>query len=415
MVIGHFLTVGDKTSCGGVVLAGTSNITFYGRDAAIEGSFVTCGKHSGNFSIVGGVNCFFDMGTKLAGTLDSQSTCPCRANLINSIPDSYQNEAHFSNFTSQDVTKDTESTTTQRSHNTTNKSSSDSYAQSEQKIKPEPLPLPAVIFKTKRKMDDYDAEDMIYADLSEEQLKHKVGLTDVGVPCHNYSLIDFIAQAELPNENIMQWCNPYTMEDRDTSARMLFDKFRELSDLYSFVGEYQGLMRKMISHMQGNTGGNFTDPLLDKAMSERILEDTSDQSSLLVIKRTLIKNIDWDNGYYPLDKKGKLYEAIMGSILPKFDNIEDRVNGLGITVHDTWATHITLQSLEVNGNAFKATIHYHIQDHFGLDKSDVTHYFYKKFRIFRIWFLLQHWNQYGYKPFITEMNVTQVIEGSCNE
>ncbi|WP_080717539.1 DUF3289 family protein [Xenorhabdus bovienii] len=39
----------------------------------------------------------------------------------------------------------------------------------------------------------------------------------------------------------------------------------------------------------------------------------------------------------------------------------------------------------------------------------------QKFRIFRIWFLLQHWNQYGYKPFITEMNVTQVIEGSCNE
>ncbi|MDE9454702.1 PAAR domain-containing protein [Xenorhabdus bovienii] len=89
MAIGHFLTVGDKTSCGGVVLTGTSNITFYGRDAAIEGSFVTCGKHSGNFSIVGGVNCFFDMGAKLAGTLDSQSTCPCRANLINSIPDSY--------------------------------------------------------------------------------------------------------------------------------------------------------------------------------------------------------------------------------------------------------------------------------------------------------------------------------------
>ncbi|WP_275374033.1 hypothetical protein [Xenorhabdus bovienii] len=31
------------------------------------------------------------MGTKLAGTLDSQSTYPCGANLIHSIPDSYQN------------------------------------------------------------------------------------------------------------------------------------------------------------------------------------------------------------------------------------------------------------------------------------------------------------------------------------
>ncbi|MCC8367277.1 PAAR domain-containing protein [Xenorhabdus griffiniae] len=91
MAIGHFLTVGDKTSCGGIILTGISNITFYGRQAATEGSLVTCGNHSGNFSIVGGVNCFFDMGTKLAGTLDSQSTCPCGANLIHSIPDSYQN------------------------------------------------------------------------------------------------------------------------------------------------------------------------------------------------------------------------------------------------------------------------------------------------------------------------------------
>ncbi|WP_339426425.1 PAAR domain-containing protein [Photorhabdus heterorhabditis] len=58
MAIGHFLTVGDKTSCGGIILTGTNNITFYGRKAAVEGSLVICGNHSGNFSIVGGVNFF---------------------------------------------------------------------------------------------------------------------------------------------------------------------------------------------------------------------------------------------------------------------------------------------------------------------------------------------------------------------
>ncbi|WP_339373935.1 hypothetical protein [Xenorhabdus vietnamensis] len=40
------------------MLTGTSNITFYRRQAAVEGSLVTCGNHLGNFSIVGGVNFF---------------------------------------------------------------------------------------------------------------------------------------------------------------------------------------------------------------------------------------------------------------------------------------------------------------------------------------------------------------------
>ncbi|MCP9268017.1 PAAR domain-containing protein [Xenorhabdus sp. XENO-1] len=87
---GYFLTVSDKTTCGGEILTGTSNIKFYGRQAAIEGSTVTCGRYSGNYVIVGGVGSFLDKGAKLAGTLDSQSTCPCNASLICSIPDSYQ-------------------------------------------------------------------------------------------------------------------------------------------------------------------------------------------------------------------------------------------------------------------------------------------------------------------------------------
>ncbi|MBD2796734.1 DUF3289 family protein [Xenorhabdus sp. 18] len=48
-----------------------------------------------------------------------------------------------------------------------------------------------------------------------------------------------------------------------------------------------------------------------------------------------------------------------------------------------------------------------IQDHFGLDTSDVTHSLYKNFRIFRIWFLLQHWNQCAYKPFIFLLDISQ--------
>ncbi|MDO6409237.1 DUF3289 family protein [Pantoea phytobeneficialis] len=40
---------------------------------------------------------------------------------------------------------------------------------------------------------------------------------------------------------------------------------------------------------------------------------------------------------------------------------------------------------------------------------------YKQLRIFRLWFTLQRWDEYDYKPFITEMNATVDISGWKNE
>ncbi|MGV8003016.1 S-type pyocin domain-containing protein [Photorhabdus temperata subsp. temperata] len=92
MAKGYYLLVGDKTTCGGVIITGDQTITFNGRATAREGDHVTCGKHSGTYMIVGGVPSMFSMGRRLAGTLDSVSTCPCRARLINSVMDSYEKQ-----------------------------------------------------------------------------------------------------------------------------------------------------------------------------------------------------------------------------------------------------------------------------------------------------------------------------------
>ncbi|MCC8456061.1 S-type pyocin domain-containing protein [Photorhabdus aegyptia] len=92
MAIGYFLLVGDKTTCGGQIITGDHTMTFNGRATAREGDTVTCGKHPGTYTIVGGVSDVFDMGRKLAGTLDSVSTCPCRARFINSEMDSYEKQ-----------------------------------------------------------------------------------------------------------------------------------------------------------------------------------------------------------------------------------------------------------------------------------------------------------------------------------
>ncbi|WP_233149180.1 PAAR domain-containing protein [Shimwellia pseudoproteus] len=93
MATGYYLRVGDRTTCGGKILTGTPEINWYGADAAREGDFVSCGKHPGvSYHIRGGTKGFMDEMRQLAGTLDSISSCPCRARFIPSIPDCYERE-----------------------------------------------------------------------------------------------------------------------------------------------------------------------------------------------------------------------------------------------------------------------------------------------------------------------------------
>lgn len=289
---------------------------------------------------------------------------------------------------------------------TANKSDNADEKSEQVKKKPDPLIPPVRIFETKRKMDDYAAKDMPHGDLTEEVLKNKFDLWDVsakvnpytGVKSDTYSYGYYFPKKE---ENL----------DKEAIAKILFDEFRDLSGLFSFYGEYKGVIRKMITHMQGNTGKPFSDPLLDKALMEQILNDNTEKSSLKSIKSAIERKIDWENKLYPLQGKDKIGEAVSRSVLPKFNDWADRGNGLIITVHDTWSTHITLQSLAIKDNTYIATIHYKVQDHFGLDDEDISNKVFHKFRMFRIWFFLQRSAKYNYKPFITEMNATVIIKG----
>ncbi|BDH46559.1 hypothetical protein TUM12370_26030 [Salmonella enterica subsp. enterica serovar Choleraesuis] len=104
MAKGYYLRVGDKTTCDGKILTGDPAFTWYDSDAAREGDYVSCGKNPGvSYKILGGTESFLDGALRLAGTLDSISSCPCKAKFIPSIPDSYEKESIFtprpSNFT----------------------------------------------------------------------------------------------------------------------------------------------------------------------------------------------------------------------------------------------------------------------------------------------------------------------------
>jgi uncharacterized Zn-binding protein involved in type VI secretion len=84
---GFYLVQGDKTTCGGKITTGAEDHTLFDKPVAREQDSVTCGKHAGLFKIAGGIDNDTIHGRRMAGTLDSYSTCPCKAKFIPSMMD----------------------------------------------------------------------------------------------------------------------------------------------------------------------------------------------------------------------------------------------------------------------------------------------------------------------------------------
>ncbi|MCU6329697.1 DUF3289 family protein [Enterobacter quasiroggenkampii] len=407
---GVFLYHLDKTTCGGRIIAGAPDETYeiggIVRQQVRVGDPVTCGIHEGRFRVCGGMGDTYEVNGVLkewAGSLDSFSSCPCRARFVPTVfSHTYDSDCNAGRVAER--------------QNTDRKKK---LAEAKEKGL-EPMPVPVLIYATQRRMDDYDANDMHHGDLNEKTLKGRFGLTDVSAKVNPYKLTLVPSASASPYGGIYPGSlieSESVVVSREESARIMFDEFRELAKLFSFHGKYKVIITEMIDHMQENSGTPYSSPLLDKALKEQILNDHTEQSSLLIIRDILTSAINYEYGFIPLAKKDKLFDErgnfkdLSRAALPKFDRLIDRTNGLVITVHDTWSTHITLESLEVTGESFRAKVRYRIQDHFGLDDADILNSVYHQGRIFRIWFVLQRWHEYDYKPFITEMNTTVEISG----
>lgn len=276
------------------------------------------------------------------------------------------------------------------------------------------LQFPCTIFKTQKWMDDYGARDMRYGDLTEAQLRKHYHLENVSTRVNPYTLTKVIpfSQSQLMPYGYRGDTAKMTPQQ---CARILFDEFRHLSRMFALFSPYRHLIDKMITHMQYGNGAPFRDMLLDRALKEVIVNDRTDSSTLLRIKQIIHKNIDWVNLIYPSNMVGEITKKILDGKLPKFDRFQDNFNGMGVTIHDTWATHITLTSLEINHKYYKASIKYKVQDHFGLDYDDIMKNKFNQFHFFRIWFILQHYNKLAFRPFITNMEAIVETIGYRNE
>lgn len=278
------------------------------------------------------------------------------------------------------------------------------------------LQLPCTLFRTQKRIDDYSAGDMRCGELTETQLRTYYGLEYISDQADPWTLT---RRSSMDRPQSIFCCNlrgPGKKITLQQCAAILFDEFRFLSRQFSFCGPYRHLIEKMITHMQTGNGTPFRDMALDRALTEQIIRDSSEKNSTrILLLKALRTGISWEKMYLPAVNQDKLRKSIVEGRLPKFDRFGDNFNGMGVTVHDTWATHITLRSLHINNGHFVAVVHYKVQDHFGLDSDDILKTKFSQFHFFRIWFVLQHYTQFGFRPFMTNMEATVEISGGRNE
>ncbi|WNN47714.1 DUF3289 family protein [Siccibacter colletis] len=272
--------------------------------------------------------------------------------------------------------------------------------------------FPVTLFKTQNRVDDYSANDMRYGDLSEAVLRRDLMLDYISDSVDPYSLT---RRSSFDTPQSMFCCNNRP-QDKTLTLRqcsdILFNEFRKRSREFSIYGPYRHMIIKMIDHMQNGNGKPFSDMYLDSALHEHITSDRSTNSSLLHIKSAINDCINWKNKSLPRERIIDLTNAIQKSKLPKFDRFQDNFNGMGLTIHDTWATEILLDSLVIDNYYYRAKISYYVQDHFGLDSTDILRKKFNQFLLFRIWFVLQHYNKFAFKPFMTNMKATVEIDGT---
>ncbi|WP_245798193.1 DUF3289 family protein [Vibrio ostreicida] len=262
--------------------------------------------------------------------------------------------------------------------------------------------FPLLVFETKKKMDDFDAPDMTFGDETREDIE-KYGLM---TPFEDNSV-------NLPFTDI-------TVYGEDQFSLPPSEHFKRMRSLandialsrgFSTEGETKDIFSEMVDKFERNEGGYYSSPLLSKALQGH--ETT--QRFHEALKKCLGDNVK--DGSLPDDILSVSSQYMMsseGERLPKFDPSplgRDLSNGTVLSVHDIWSLRVYVERLEYKGNQVRGSFKYEIQDHFGLDSNDINHDLsdgikkqYEQLEGFRSWYLLQHFEGYGFKPLITKMD-----------
>ncbi|KGD71999.1 hypothetical protein HA49_14450 [Tatumella morbirosei] len=274
--------------------------------------------------------------------------------------------------------------------------------------------FPLTIFTTQRRFNDFSTDDMRYGDIPEDRLRREFGLNKISNVVDPYTLTRLTA-FDNPQSRFAGVYGSVHRGDKlsvQQSAQLLFEEMQVTSIPFSFIGPHRYLINQMLRNFQLSRGSAFNNPQLDTAYREKLHSDYASKKKTSIMQETIGLFIDYTRKGFTHERLDNLTSAIKLSLLPKFDSlILDKINGMGITIHDVYATKIEILRLDVNDHGWKASVRFTGQDHFGLDVGDIRKQKFNQFQFFKIWFVLQRFNKFGFRPFLTNMKAVIDIEG----
>lgn len=274
--------------------------------------------------------------------------------------------------------------------------------------------FPATVFTTQRRFNDFSSDDMRYGDISEDRLKREFGLVNISNVVDPYTLTRLTTFDNPQSRFAGAYGSIHHAAKLSVQqcAQLLFEEMQATSLPYSFIGPYKHLINQMLRNFQLSCGSAFSDPLLNTAYRDKLHSDYAAKKTTSIMQETIGLFIDYTSKGFPHERLDNLNSAIKLSVLPKFDSlILDKINGMGITIHDVHATKIEILRLDVNDYGWKASVRFTAQDHFGLDVSDIRKQKFNQFQFFKIWFVLQRFDRFSFRPFLTNMEAVIDIEG----
>lgn len=274
--------------------------------------------------------------------------------------------------------------------------------------------FPLTIFTTQRRFNDFSKDDRRYGDIPEDRLRREFGLNKISNVVDPYTLTRLTA-FDNPQSRFAGVYGSVHRSDKLSvrqCAQLLFEEMQVTSIPFSFIGPHRYLINQMLRNFQLSRGSAFNNPQLDTAYREKLHSDYAAKKTTSIMQETIGLFIDYTSKGFPHERLDNLTSAIKLSVLPKFNSlILDKINGMGITIHDVYATKIEILRLDVNDHGWKASVRFTGQDHFGLDVGDIRKQKFNHFQFFKIWFVLQRFNKFGFRPFLTNMKAVIGIEG----
>lgn len=201
-----------------------------------------------------------------------------------------------------------------------------------------------------------------------------------------------------------------------TNPKTFFSSFRTMTVLFA-TGDLKMNIFSMIAKFEKSEGGEYRNQALTNAVKAH---DSTIKFSDTIIKdvKSKLSQIDGDINKLKLDELMWMYKKTAGFRLPIFNTAWDKVEGLTIAINDVWAGRAEITKYDKFGKFYKGNIRVTLYDHFGLDYPDIgpdsTSGRTKPYGLlagFRSWFVLQHYDKFAYKPFMTVIELDYPFQG----